>query len=157
MTRFTEEQVKTIMERNAARSVRPEPPPMKDSPGFIVFPYPISANKYWRSIGNRVLVSREGRQFKGLVKASWSMLGLPKLEGPLELYLRLHPKMNKDGTASRVCIDLGNSEKVISDALNGLAWDDDKQLVRIIMEKSYPVHKGAISLRIRQTKEAEWE
>jgi len=43
---------------------------------------------------------------------------------------------------SVMCIDLGNCEKVLSDALNGIAWADDKQLRRIVLERAEP-DKGA--------------
>lgn len=36
------------------------------------------------------------------------------------------------------CIDLGNCEKVLSNALNGIAWADDKQLRRIVLERMEP-------------------
>jgi crossover junction endodeoxyribonuclease RusA len=41
------------------------------------------------------------------------------------------------------CIDLGNAEKVLSDALNGIAWIDDKQLRRIELERCEPDEHGA--------------
>lgn len=41
------------------------------------------------------------------------------------------------------CIDLGNCEKVLSDALNGVAWADDKQLRRIVLTRRTPDEHGA--------------
>lgn len=41
------------------------------------------------------------------------------------------------------CIDLGNCEKVLSDALNGVVWADDKQLRRIVLERMEPDARGA--------------
>ena len=41
------------------------------------------------------------------------------------------------------CIDLGNCEKVLSDALNGVAWTDDKQLRRIVQTRRTPDEHGA--------------
>jgi crossover junction endodeoxyribonuclease RusA len=40
-------------------------------------------------------------------------------------------------------MDLGNCEKVLSDALNGIAWLDDKQLRRIVLERCEPDDRGA--------------
>lgn len=41
------------------------------------------------------------------------------------------------------CIDLGNCEKVLSDALNGVAWVDDKQIRRTLLQRMEPDGKGA--------------
>lgn len=47
------------------------------------------------------------------------------------------------------CIDLGNCEKELSDALNGIAWADDKQLRRIVLDRMEPDEKGArLEIRI---------
>ena len=34
-------------------------------------------------------------------------------------------------------IDIDNAAKAVLDALNGVAWEDDKQVKRLVVEKSY--------------------
>ncbi|WP_258013257.1 RusA family crossover junction endodeoxyribonuclease [Stenotrophomonas maltophilia] len=70
------------------------------------------------------------------------------------LAIRLYPNLPQDW-AKRArkdphtwddtvqCIDLGNCEKVLSDALNGVAWVDDKKHRRILLERMEPDAKGA--------------
>lgn len=41
------------------------------------------------------------------------------------------------------CIDLGNCEKVLSDAPNGVDWVDDKKHRRIVLERMDPDAKDA--------------
>ena len=48
------------------------------------------------------------------------------------------------------CIDLGNAEKVLSDALNGVAWLDDKQHRRILLERMEPDGDARLVVRIAQ-------
>ena len=73
-------------------------------------------------------------------------------KGPLEVYMRFfmpRPK-NHYGTGKNSgklkasapeyhisTPDCDNMEKFVSDCLNGLAWEDDKQIVKSISEKIY--------------------
>lgn len=38
--------------------------------------------------------------------------------------------------------DIDNIVKVVMDGLNGVAYDDDKQVVRLVSEKKYSEHEG---------------
>lgn len=42
----------------------------------------------------------------------------------------------KDAPATPRC-DLDNCAKAVLDALNGVAWDDDSQVTRLVVEKTY--------------------
>lgn len=76
------------------------------------------------------------------------------LEGRVLLELALYPQRPKDW-AKRAqrnpdtwdddvrCIDLGNAEKVLADALNGIAYRDDKQIRRMVKDRCEPDDKGA--------------
>lgn len=128
---------------------------------ILLLPYPVSANRYWRSLSHgRVVVSEEGRAFKAEVRARAVQAGLvDPIVGPVRVGFQLHPKQVKDAAARERkfgplwhldlrCIDLGNSEKILSDALNGLAWVDDKQIVEFVKRRGYPVEDGAVSISI---------
>ena len=127
----------------------------------LVLPYPISTNRYWRSFvprgGSRaiVVVSDEAKAYKAEVAELARAAGVRKpLEGRAAVRIRLFPARPQDW-ARRArkapdtwddtvqCIDLGNAEKVLSDALNGIAWVDDKQLRRIVLERCEPDELGA--------------
>lgn len=125
----------------------------------VTLPYPVSANRYWRavSMGPRLAMvpTKEAKAYKAEVawKAKQAGLRLP-LDGRVTLLVRLYPERPQDW-AKRArqqpdswddtvrCIDLGNCEKVLSDALNGIAWVDDKQLRRIVLERCEPDEQGA--------------
>jgi crossover junction endodeoxyribonuclease RusA len=99
-----------------------------------------------------MVVSEEGRAFKRAVKAAAQSVFCPCYEGPIKVQYVLHPRANKDGSASKTRIDLGNCEKIASDALNGLAWNDDKQIVDLHMTLGEPRLDGALTIMVE-----EWE
>jgi crossover junction endodeoxyribonuclease RusA len=125
----------------------------------LVLPYPVSANRYWRAVtirGHAAMVpTKEAKAYKAEVgwRAKQAGLRLP-LDGRMALHVRLFPQRPQDW-AKRAqrdpdgwdcgvrCIDLGNAEKVLSDALNGVAWVDDAQLHRIVLERCEPDERGA--------------
>jgi crossover junction endodeoxyribonuclease RusA len=132
-------------------------------------PYPISANRYWATRVSAVpgkrptsvtYVTAEAKAYKEQVGwiAKSAGLRIP-LDGRIELGLRLFPQRPQDW-AKRAqrdpdtwdddvrCIDLGNAEKVLSDALNGIAWIDDKQLRRIVSERCEPDGGARIEVTI---------
>lgn len=125
----------------------------------LTLPYPISANRYWRSFvprgGQRAItvVSDEAKAYREEVKWRAMAAGLRPIKGRVQLELRLYPGRPQDWQKRARkdpecwdddvrCIDLGNAEKVLSDALNGIAWDDDKQHRRIIKERMVPDENG---------------
>lgn len=134
----------------------------------LTLPYPPSANRYWRSFVPRghtraiVTLSDEAKAYKNEVAGMARQAGVHRpLEGRIALHLQLYPKRPQDW-AKRVrrdpltwdddvlCIDLGNAEKVLSDALNGIAWVDDKQHRRILLERMEPDGEARLVVRIEQ-------
>ena len=101
----------------------------------LVLPYPVSANRYWRSFvpkGHKraiVCVSDEAKAYKQQVGLVARVAGVRKpFEHLVELRLRLVP-------ANGVCMDLDNALKVTIDALKGIAYADDKQVWRIVADR----------------------
>ena len=129
----------------------------------LILPYPISSNRYWatRVIPKKprplamTYVTDEAKQYKAAVAAIARAAGIRQPHaGRVHLTIRLYPHRPQDW-AKRArkdpytwddtvqCIDLGNCEKVLSDALNGVAWVDDKKHRRILQERCEPDEKGA--------------
>lgn len=131
-------------------------------------PYPVSANRYWSHgiiKGHAVtFVTKEAKAYKATVAAIARQAGLRiPLDGRVELTLRLFPQRPQDW-AKRAqrnpdtwdddvrCIDLGNCEKVLSDALNGVAWVDDKQLRDIRLVRCEPDGEARVEVTIAPVK-----
>lgn len=137
---------------------------------LLVLPYPISANRYWRSFASRgthrrgavvTTVSKEAVSYKAAVRACVIERGLrAPLTCRLAMHIDLYPKRPKDwerrakadpaGWDDTVkCIDLGNAEKVLSDALQGLVYIDDKQIWHQVKRRMVPDGEGRVVVTIR--------
>jgi Holliday junction resolvase RusA-like endonuclease len=109
----------------------------------VELPYPPSINHYWRRVGPKTLISREGRRFRQRVVAILERLHVEALAGPLALEVEIHPPDNRRR-------DIDNLQKALLDALqHGGAYEDDSQIVRLSIEKSAPIADGKALVRIR--------
>jgi len=134
-------------------------------PVTLVLPYPISENRYWATRviklkktgkwASMTYVTPEADAYRQQVALLALQAGVRKpIVGRTLITLDLYPhrpldwakrtRKDPDGWADTVqCIDLGNSEKVLCDALNAIAWLDDKQLWDIHKRKHEPDEHGA--------------
>lgn len=105
-------------------------------------------NRYWRNFKGRMVVSKESVAYKARVAMICRMVGLPLLVGPVSVSLLIHPRLTKKGVASRVKQDIDNQIKVIFDGLNGVAWVDDSQVVKLQAEFADPIDGGGVSISV---------
>lgn len=93
----------------------------------VTLPFPPSTNHlYATSNGNRVL-SKAGRQYKEFSARLAQEAGFTPLACEVELSIDVYrPKRTGD---------LANREKLVADSLTGLAWHDDSQIRRLVMER----------------------
>jgi crossover junction endodeoxyribonuclease RusA len=91
---------------------------------IFTLPYPPSANRYWRNVKGRMVLSADARQYKhdAALYARDQRVTEPAT-GPLAVALVFY-RPRKSG-------DLDNRIKVCLDALNGIAWSDDDQVVEL--------------------------
>ena len=110
----------------------------------LELPFPPSVNHYYRRVGPRTLISREGRAYRDTVVSTLADLGVKAMEGPLEVEVDLYPP-------DRRRRDADNSLKSLLDALqHGGAYGDDSQIVKIVVEKRKPVQGGKCLVCIRR-------
>jgi crossover junction endodeoxyribonuclease RusA len=110
----------------------------------VELPYPPSINHYYRKVGPRTLISREGRRFREEVTSVLAALNLRPMTGPLEVQIDVYPP-------DRRRRDIDNVQKALLDALeHGGAYQDDSQIVRLAIEKHDPAPGGRTLVRIRK-------
>ncbi len=120
----------------------------------LTFSYPISANRYWKSFRNRMVVSSEAKAYKAHVCAVARANGISDpTTAPVSLALILRPVQPKDwhkrqktdpnGYTVR-CLDIDNALKVGVDALQGIVYINDNQVVDLHVKRGMPVEGGAL-------------
>lgn len=112
----------------------------------LLLPYPISANRYWRHYKGMTIRSPEAMKFIRDVKLIAAVEKAPKLAGPVELNIIFHPKLTRRGAASLIRQDLSNTIKVTEDALQGVAFSNDSQVVSLNACISNPIPGGGLSV-----------
>lgn len=127
----------------------------------LTLPYPISANRYWRSFVPRghqraiVTLSDEAKAYKETVNLqAWQQGVRAPIEGRVRVHIQLYPQRPLDW-ARRArkdplywdddirCIDLDNARKVLYDALKDVAFCDDKWIRADSAERMEPDEHGA--------------
>lgn len=125
-------------------------------------PYPVSANRYWRTYQPKglaapvVTLSDEAKQFKREVAWLAKKAGVVRpFNCRVEFRYWLVPHCPQDAAKRRAadpeswdltvqCLDLDNAQKVLIDSLNGVAFEDDRLVHRIVAERAEPGTKGVI-------------
>ena len=132
----------------------------------ITLPYPCSANRYWRSFVPRghkraiVTLSDEAKSYKSQVGWICRAAGIHQpLAGRVHIDVKLYPKRPQD-YAKRMrkapdswdddvmCLDLDNANKVLFDALKGVAIVDDKWVRKLTAERMEPDGEARVELTI---------
>lgn len=105
-------------------------------------PYPPSVNRYWRKVGNRMLISKAGRDYKRQVcRATRGLLAQP-MRGPLAVTIQAAPPDNRTR-------DLDNLLKAPLDALKGAGiYLDDSQIDEIHLYRVGHVKGGSLTVSV---------
>ena len=110
----------------------------------VELPYPPSINHYWRRVGHKTLISREGRRFRTNVVEILAALRVQPMVGSLAVEVEVFPP-------DRRRRDIDNVQKALLDALeHGGAYADDAQVVHLEITKREPVEGGKTIVRIRK-------
>lgn len=107
-------------------------------------PYPPSVNHYWRRMGRRTLISREGRCYRREVVARLAAQRARPLNGRLFVRVTVFPP-------DRRRRDLDNVQKALLDALQqGGAFHDDSQIDELVIRRGAVVPDGRTIVEITE-------
>ena len=107
-------------------------------------PWPPSVNHYYRHVGPRVLISRDGRKYRETLVAKFRDYPHPMFKGPIGLYAEFYPPDMRRR-------DLDNLLKCVQDSLQhaGL-YEDDAQISQINILKKEPMPPdGLVYVRLQ--------
>ena len=111
---------------------------------MIVLPWPPSVNHYWRHVGTKVLISREGRAYRETVAAlalaeKWPKFSAKRVSVHIEAWM---PDKRRR--------DLDNVLKAALDSLTHAGvWDDDSQIDVLAIWRA-PLIGGMCKVEIRE-------
>jgi len=115
------------------------------SPISIELPYPPSVNHYWRRVGARTLISREGRRYRERIASILALRRVQPIAGALSVRVTVHPP-------DRRRRDLDNAMKALLDALeHGGAYEDDSQIDHLDIRRGHVVPEGKVVVQIEPT------
>lgn len=135
---------------------------------ILTLPYPVSANTYWQSFvapgARRAIVhlSNEAKAYKRDVGKLCQAAGIrAPLAGRVAIGVQLFPQRPQDWArrARKLgetwdddvrCIDLDNANKVLLDALKGIAIEDDRWVRRLTSERMEPDGEARVVVTIEQ-------
>ena len=104
-------------------------------------PWPPSVNRYYRHVGPRVLISREGRRYRMMAVSRLGGL-FEKLSGAVSLSLDCYPP-------DRRRRDIDNIRKSLLDSLvNAGVLEDDSLIRRLLMEMREPIPEGLVHVHV---------
>lgn len=110
----------------------------------ITLPWPPSINHYWRMWRGRMLISRTGRAYREQVGAILRAARVTPQPGRLAVHVELYPPDKRKR-------DVDNTFKAIGDSLqHGGAFQDDSQIVWLLLEKAEIVAGGKVIVRIAE-------
>lgn len=113
-------------------------------PTTLALPYPPSVNHYWRRVGARTLISREGRRYRARVASLLASRRAEPLRGSLYVHVAVHPPDFRRR-------DLDNAMKALLDALaHGGVYEDDGQIDRLEIDRCGVVPDGKVVVRIEE-------
>jgi crossover junction endodeoxyribonuclease RusA len=110
----------------------------------ITLPWPPSVNHYYRHVGHRTLISREGRQYRTKVCSELSGGGprKPPAGGRIALCMDAFPP-------DRRRRDLDNLTKSVQDSLQHAGvYEDDSQIDMLAVRRMTPTPGGRLVVRI---------
>ena len=114
---------------------------------MITLPYPPSINHYYRRVGPRTLISREGREYRRaicglLASGDGSGIRKPPAGGRIALAMDAFPP-------DRRRRDLDNLQKSVLDALEHAGvYADDSQIDLLITRRQTAIKGGRLDVRV---------
>lgn len=141
----------TRCERRVRETASATPKPLPPEPLRFVLPLPPSANDYWVIGWHRrkpcLVLSDEARAYKTAIALKGRVERRVPMSGPVELRLVVHFADKRS--------DLSNRIKVLEDALQGVAYVDDKQVNRLVAERGREAFPPSVEVEVRPWTSAE--
>ncbi len=139
----------------------------------LTLPYPISANRYWRTYlpggcsAPVTTVSPEAKAYQARVRRVAREAGIVRpFPGRVAVSYVLYPKRPLDWKKrqrmnparwddSVQCMDLDNAQKVLFDAMEGIVYENDRFIRRIEGERAVPDGAARVLVTVESMEDAD--
>lgn len=95
----------------------------------LTLPEPPSANRWWRNVNGRMVTSKAAREYKATVALHCVAKQVKRIASPLPV------RLSVSWYRGRKSGDLDKRIGVLLDALQGLGYDNDAQIVSLHAER----------------------
>lgn len=111
----------------------------------LCLPWPPSANRYWRNVQGRTLISREAKKYKQDIRVISLLEKYPMMLSRLSVVIHAYPPDKRRR-------DIDNVIKVVLDALQDCGYyKDDSQIDEILIQrKNIRVPGGELYIELRE-------
>jgi crossover junction endodeoxyribonuclease RusA len=113
----------------------------------MTLPLPPSANRYWRHVKGRVLISKEAREYRQAV--SMMAMGAMGRRKPIKGRYRMKLDIYRDLRG-----DLANHEKQLHDALEGTVVTNDRDCWELVMRRHLDRKNPRVEITIEPIEES---
>ena len=120
---------------------------------FVVPGEPVPMARPRLGRGGRVSIPERTRSFLNRVKTVARLCGIKPVVGPVEVSLWFSLPLTAKGEERKQRGDIDNLSKSVLDGLNKRAYDDDRQVVRLIAERVQGSLEGWTAVEIREVAE----
>ena len=111
-------------------------------PGELELPFPPSLNRYYRTVGGRMLISQRGRWYREEVALVCIQQEAKRVSGRVKVRIVAHPPDNR-------VRDLDNLMKATLDALKHAGvYEDDGHIDLLIVKRGKPMGGGKLFVLI---------
>jgi crossover junction endodeoxyribonuclease RusA len=124
----------------------------------LLLPYPPSSNRYYRNFRGVMVRSKDARAYCDEVERIASEAGCEQTAGCVKVALTLHPRKPKDwerrlkkdvfAVLGLNRLDLDNAQKVTLDSLQGVAFENDRQVTDLRIRLGQPIEGGGITAQV---------
>lgn len=113
----------------------------------MLFPYPIPLNRLHRHWKGRTVVTPHAREWRKVAQdIAREETQHEPITAPLCVILILHPRMNKDGSASKIRLDIDAFSKWVLDCMQGIVYENDSQVVPLCLDIGPPMKDGGMTM-----------
>lgn len=114
----------------------------------LFLPYPVSLNRLYRVFRGKIVPSAEATRWGKQVRFIASQKPVEVTKDNIRMEVAIHPKLTISGLPSKVLIDIDAPLKKLFDSLEGLVYENDKQIKKLYVYYAEPIINGGLTVNI---------